>query len=86
MGNTFSRALDPSKPLLFGTFPLTILEEEVWHPSARRLSWQNPLTSLTSGTTPEQTPATLSTDPVDGPDTDARLSGKLLARVPILQS
>ena len=48
MGNTFSRALDPSKPLLFGDFPLDILEEEVWHSSARRLSWQSPLASLGS--------------------------------------
>lgn len=51
MGNTFSRALDPSKPLLFGDQPLGILQEEVWHPSAARLSWQNPLSSTTSDLT-----------------------------------
>ncbi len=51
MGNTFSRALDPSKPLLFGDHPLGILQEEVWHPSAARLSWQNPLSGTTSDLT-----------------------------------
>ena len=51
MGNTFSRALDPSKPLLFGDHPLGILPEEVWHPSAARLSWQNPLSGTTSDLT-----------------------------------
>lgn len=56
MGNMFSRALDPNKPLLFGDFPLEILEEEVWHPSARRLAWQDPLTGLTSDLTPDPTP------------------------------
>lgn len=58
MGNTFSRALDPNKPLLFGDFPLDILEEELWHPTARRASWQNPLSGLNSGTTPGPTPNT----------------------------
>ena len=54
MGNTFSRALDPSKPLLFGDFPLGILEEEVWHPTAATLSWQNPLTcTATSSSSPD---------------------------------
>ncbi len=51
MGNTFSRALDPSKPLLFGDHPLGILQEEVWHTSAARLSWQNPLSGTTSDLT-----------------------------------
>ena len=51
MGNTFSRALDPSKPLLFGDHPLGILQEELWHPSAARLSWQNPLSGTTSDLT-----------------------------------
>ncbi len=56
MGNTFSRALDPSKPLLFGDFTLGILQEEVWHPTAARLSWQNPLSGATSGLTSDLPP------------------------------
>ena len=79
MGNTFSRALDPEKPLLFGDFPLDILEEEVWHPSARRLAWQDPLTGLTSDLTPEQTFATGSATPAANPSTDEPTSGKLAA-------
>ena len=47
MGNTFSGALDPSKALLFGYFPLDILKEEVWDPTAARLSWQNPMNGKT---------------------------------------
>ena len=45
IGNTFSRALDPAKPLLFGDLPLGILKEEIWHPTAARLSLQDPLCS-----------------------------------------
>lgn len=77
MGNTFSRALDPKKPLLFGDFPLDILEEEVWHPAARRLTWQDPLTSLTSNLTPEQTSPTASTSPAANPSANGEASGKL---------
>lgn len=43
VGNAFSRALDPAKPLLFATFPLDLLQEEQWHPSAARLDPQDPL-------------------------------------------
>ena len=86
MGNTFSRALDPQKPLLFGDFPLDILEEEVWHPTARRLAWQNPLTGLTSDLTPEQTPVTASASSAVNPSIDGETSGELqhasLAPVP----
>lgn len=52
MGNTFSRALDPSKPLLFGDHPLGILQEELWHPTAARLSWHDPLSGTTSDLNP----------------------------------
>ena len=45
IGNTFSRALDPAKPLLFGDLPLGVLKEEIWHPTAARLSLQDPLSS-----------------------------------------
>ena len=77
MGNTFSRALNPEKPLLFGDFPLDILEEEVWHPSARRLAWQEPLIGLTSDLTPEQTPATASDSPAAHLGKNESKSGKL---------
>ena len=43
VGNAFSQALDTSKPLLFGTFPLDLLQEEQWHPTAARLDPQDPL-------------------------------------------
>ena len=75
MGNTFSRALDPKKPLLFGDFPLDILEEEVWHPSVRRLAWQDPLTGLTADLTPEQTSATAAASPASS--IDRQTAGKL---------
>ena len=81
MGNTFSRALDPKKPLLFGDFPLDILEEEVWHPTARRLAWQDPLTSLTSNLSPEQTSVTASTSPAANPSADGEASGKLAEQI-----
>lgn len=42
-GNAFSQALDSSKPLLFGTFPLDLLQEEQWHPTAARLDPRHPL-------------------------------------------
>lgn len=77
MGNTFSRALNPEKPLLFGDFPLDILEEEVWHSSARRLAWQEPLTGLTSDLTPEKTPATDSASPAAHLARNESKSGKL---------
>lgn len=78
MGNTFSRALDPSKPLLFGDFPLDILEEEVWHPSARRLAWQDPLSGLTSNLTSEETTAIDSTEPAADAEAHKQPPGKLL--------
>lgn len=77
MGNTFSRVLDPEKPLLFGDFPLDVLEEEVWHPSARRLARQDPLTGLTSDLTPEQTSVSASASLAANPSTDDPTSGKL---------
>ena len=43
VGNAFSQALDSSKPLLFGNFPLDLLQEEQWHPTAARLDPQHPL-------------------------------------------
>ena len=77
MGYTFSRALDPNKPLLFGDFPLDILEEEVWHPSARRLAWQDPLTGLTSDLNPEQTSGSPTASPAEDPGADMQTPGKL---------
>ena len=82
VGNTFSRALDPTKPLLFGDFPLEILEEEVWHPSAGRLAWQDPVTGLTSDLSPEQTSATASAKPAADFSTDGPTSGKLATPPP----
>lgn len=43
VGNAFSTALDPAKPLLFAEFPLDLLQEEQWHPSAARLNPAQPL-------------------------------------------
>ncbi|DBA73958.1 hypothetical protein WJX77_002142 [Trebouxia sp. C0004] len=73
MGNTFSRALDPTKPLLFGDHPLGILQEELWHPSAARLSWQNPLSGTTSDLTSGRSSPSCSADshkPQDQATTD----------------
>lgn len=60
VGNAFSKALDPSKPLLFANFSLDVLPEEHWNPSAVRLDPERPL-QLRSA--PVLAPATPSPSP-----------------------